>query len=109
MGITATLEAIYSKRDRAGNCSWAFRYTDHASGKTVCATISGGESNIYGILRETDEAKRTNDWDRSVRFECHALKIRGWNRLTKGWGYAGCVPADLYKYIKAQLSGEVQS
>ena len=104
MKITASLEAMYSERDLYGNCYWALRYTDHETGKTVCGTVSGGESNIYGILRESYKATVSNDWDRSIRFSCHAFKKREFKRMTAGWPYAGCSPDDLWKFIKNNLT-----
>ena len=100
MTIRATLEAINSRRDRAGNCYWAIRYTDHVTGRAVNGTISGGESNIYGILRYTGDS---DDWDRSIEFKSEELTIPAWNRLTKGWPYAGCRPDELAAFIKAEL------
>ena len=109
MKITATLEAIYSKRDMYGNCYWALRYCDHATGRYVCGAVSGGESNIYGILRENDTAQGTNDWDRSIRFLCTQLPIREFNRLTDDWPHAGCTPADLWQFIKRELAAPPKS
>lgn len=104
MNITATLEAIYSERDLYGNCYWAMRYTDHESGKQVVGTISGGESNIYAIVRESGEAKGLKDWDRSIAFRCDSMKKREFKRLTSSWPYAGCTPADLHAFIQKQLA-----
>jgi len=104
MKLTATLEALYSKRDRYGNCCWALRYTDHETGRTVAGTIGGGESNIYSVLRESDAARAANDWDRSIRFQVLPLPIREFNHLTKGWPYAGCTPPDLWQFIKLGLA-----
>jgi len=107
--LTATLEAIYSERDTYGNCYWALRYCDHATGRYVCGTVSGGESNIYGILRENDTAIVANGWDRSIRFLCTQMRIREFNALTKDWPYAGCAPADLWQFIKRELAAPPKS
>ena len=104
MKITATLEAIYSERDRSGNCYWAMRYTDHETGKVVQGKISGGESNIYAVVRESGDAKGLNDWDRSIAFRCDGMGKREFNRLTGDWKYAGCTPSDLHKFIQSELS-----
>jgi hypothetical protein len=103
MNIKAQIEAIYSERDRNGNCYWALRYTSFETGKVVCGTVSGGESNIYAILRETDQAHKANDWDRSISFRCDAMKKREFKRLTGDWKYAGCTPSDLWQFIKTEL------
>lgn len=100
MKVTGTLEAIYSKRNSFGNRSWALKYTDHETGKVVCGTVSGGESNIRGILRYWNVP---DDWDRSVRFEVRGMAIREFNEMTKNWEYAGCTPEDLAAFIKARL------
>lgn len=103
MVIRATLDAFCSERDIYGNCYWALRYTDHKTGRSVQGMVSGGESNIYGVLRESDRARKLNDWDRSIRFTCQPVKKREFNRMTKGWAYAGCSPDQLWTYIKTQL------
>ena len=100
--LRATLEALYSERDNSGNCYWALRYTDHATGKVVQGTISGGESNIYAILRVSDPT--ADDWDRSILFRCDSMKKRDFRGLTAGWEYAGCTPDDLWKFIQAKLN-----
>jgi len=98
--LTARIEAINSRADRAGNRYWAFRYTDYQTGKRVEATISGGESNINAIRQAMG---RVDGWDASIEFDVTELPIREWNRLTKDWPYAGCVPAELAAFIKAKL------
>ena len=98
--ITGILEAINSRRDRYGNCYWALRYTDVKTGKTVCGTVSGGESNINAIRRYWSG----DYWDHSVKFETRELGIREFSRLTKDWAYAGCGPEDLAAFIKAKLA-----
>ena len=101
MGIIGqTLEAIYSKRDKFGNCYWALRYTDHKTGQEVCGKISGGESNIKGILMHWNNP---DGWDRSVSFDVLCLPIRQFNWLTKKWKYAGCSPEDLAVFIRSGL------
>ncbi len=107
MKIKGTLEALYSERDRAGNCHWALRYTSHTTGRVVCGTVSGGESNIYAILRETDAARKANDWDRSILFRCDQLQARQFKNLTADWPHAGCNPVDLYQFIKRGLRKRV--
>jgi len=97
--ITATLEALNSRRDIYGK-RCALRFTDHATGKVVCGTVSGGESNIYGVLRHWNTP---DDWDRSIRFEQHELPICEFNRLVKDWAYAGYQSEDLAKFIRDRL------
>jgi hypothetical protein len=92
--IKAIIEALYSRRDRNGNCYFAFRYVDVATGKTVSGSISGGESNIRAIGRAM--GFESNEF----HFNCHELPIREFNRVTKTWAYAGCTPEDLAKYVR---------
>jgi hypothetical protein len=98
--IRATLEAINSRRDRSGNCYWAFRFTDLESGQVVEGRICGGESNIYGIRCNL----WTQTWDQSIQFSTTELPIREWNRLTKEWPYAGCTSEDLAEFIRIKLN-----
>lgn len=100
MTITATLEALHSRRDIYGNVYWALRYIDHGSGLVVEAKISGGESNIYAMLRYWG---KRDDWDRSVRFVTQEFAIREFNRMTKDWPYAGCRPEDIATFVRKQL------
>lgn len=96
--IKAILESIYSKRDRNGNCYWAFRYTDTATGKQVTGNISGGESNIRSMLRPLGLDSETTY---STIIE---MPIREFNKLTKPWGYAGCTSEELAKYVRTKLA-----
>lgn len=98
--IIAFLEAIYSERDLNGNTYWALRFTDCATGAVVCGTVCGGESNIYSILRYWGPA---DDWNRGIKFSVVPMKKREFQRLTKGWSYAGCTGEDLTQYIKENL------
>jgi len=102
MKLTATLTALYSKRDASGNCYWALRFVDHETGKAAQGIVSGGESNIYGILRVWNPD--LDDWDRSVQFQVQALGKREFKRLTEKWKYAGCVPQDLVNFIRQELA-----
>lgn len=100
MKIEGTLEAISSERDRYGNTYWALRYIDHKTGKVAEGTVSGGQSNIYGILRHWG---KRDDWDRSILFNVFTLKKREFKELVENWEYAGCTPEDLAKFIKSRL------
>jgi hypothetical protein len=100
MEITATLEAINSRADIYGNRYWAFRFADHTTGRTISGRASGGESNIYGILRHWG-AK--DGRDRSVRFLRTELPIRVFDRLAEDWPYAGSQPDELARFIRMSL------
>ena len=99
--ITATLTAINSKRDQYGNCYWALKFCDHATGKVVVGKVSGGESNIYSIRRIWNPD--IDGWDRSIQFRTEELPIREFNRLTKDWKYAGSGPDELVTFIRTTL------
>ena len=98
MKIKAILEAINSKRDRNGNCYYFMRYTDIKSGKTVYGTISGGESNIYSVIR----AKGLES--KEVYFSTVELPIREFNREVKNMEYAGCRGEEIVNFIDKELS-----
>lgn len=100
MPYIATLTAINSRQDSAGNCYWAFRFVHHATGETIEAKISGGQSNIYGIMHGMFGA---DGWNREIAFNTEELKIREFDRLTKDWPYAGCTSADLRQYITDRI------
>ena len=96
--IKAILDCLNSRADMYGNCYWAFRYTDSATGKQVVGTVSGGESNISAVIREMGL-----DWE-SIYYTRHELPIREFNRTTKDWPYAGCSPKDdLVPFIRKGL------
>lgn len=99
--ITGILECLNSKRDRAGNCYFAFVYTDNATGKSVRGTVCGGESNVRQIMYELNGGS----WEpRTVHYTASELPIREFERLTKGWPHAGCVGAELVAFIRRQLA-----
>lgn len=101
MQFTGKLEAISSRTDSCGNREWAMRYTDFATGKVIGAKISGGDSNIMGIRRHWNVP---DGWDDSLMTESFELKIREFNRLTKGWPHAGCRSEDLANWLRQQLA-----
>lgn len=100
MKYTARLEIINSKTDRNGNHYWAFTFTDFETGKTVQGTGSA-ESNIDMVRRYWNAP---NDWDRSILSDRRELPIRQFDRLTKEWKYAGCLPEDVAAFIRAELA-----
>ena len=103
MEITSTLTIYNSKRDRAGNCYYAFTFFDHATGHSVSATICGGESNIYAVLHGWSTP---NEWDRTIAVNRVELKIREFDRMTKDWPHAGCHPDQLREFIKKSLAAQ---
>lgn len=100
MKIHATIEMINSQADAAGNRYWAFRYIDHKSGRSIVATISGGESNINGIRLHMG---RVDGWDGGIQtFRCEMRK-REFKNLTADWPYAGCDPSEIAEFVKKSL------
>ncbi len=99
--IKKILEILHSKRDYAGNCYWAFRFTDCMTGKTVCATVSGGQSNIEGIpFYLNGESWEPHD----TRTMISPLGIREFDRTVKQWPHGGCHPKELAAFITVQLA-----
>ncbi len=106
MKFHSTLQSHYSRRDRNGNCYWAFRYICHKTGKVVEGTITGGESNINAIRRYwNDSDKQGSGWDSGFLCQVIGHGIREFNSMTKGWAYAGCDPEELTRWIKQRLKG----
>jgi hypothetical protein len=95
--IQAILECFNSKRDRNGNCYWAFRWTDTQTGESVAGQVSGGESNVgsimygMGLTCETCHHTRTE------------MGIRDFNRMVKTWPYAGCTKEELAHFVRKGL------
>ncbi len=97
--IKGHLSIINSQGDRYGNRYWAFTYQDTQTGKTVSGTISGDDSNLSSTASHhihTEMPGRVS----TTRLE---LPIRQFDRLTKGWAYAGCPPADIGAWIEKAL------
>jgi hypothetical protein len=86
-----------------GDRRWAFRFVRHSDGKAVTGIVSGGESNIYAILRHFNP--KVNDWDRSIQFVKIEKTKREFSYLVTDpdWKYAGCCPEDLAEYIRKEL------
>jgi hypothetical protein len=99
--ITGILNCINSRADMYGNRYWAFKYTDSETGKTVMGKISGGESNVYSIVREMGQTSETVHYFRTMD-----VPIREYNRLVKTWEYAGCRPEELVSFIHKALYSE---
>lgn len=99
--INCFLEALHSERDVYGNRYWALRFTDCVTGKRVEATVSGDESNIYGLLHCRDG----NAWNRrDFTFRVTPVKKREFQRLVKAWPHAGCAPEELWTHIQKELA-----
>lgn len=98
--IIGILNCINSRADVYGNRYWAFSYTDAATGKTVQGQISGGESNVFAIIREMGQTTETVLYTRT-----EDMPIRQYNSKVKAWAYAGCRPEELVAFIHANLYG----
>jgi len=96
--ILGILNCINSRADLYGNRYWAFQYTDCETGNTVRGTISGGESNVYAIIREMGQTSETVHYIRT-----EDMPIREYNRTVKTWQYAGCRPEELVAFINRNL------
>lgn len=100
MKIKAILDIINSDRDRAGNCYWAFRYTDCKTGRQVCATTAGGESNIQAVFNFANWNRW--GWD-EIYSTSHHYGYREFCRITAAWRHAGCAPEDIADFIARGL------
>jgi hypothetical protein len=100
--IHSTLCCFNSTADTYGNRYWALRFVDHATGKDVKGTVSGGESNIYAIVRYWN--KDTDDWDRGIQFVRVEKSKREFKALVKDWPHAGCDPEELAEFIRRELA-----
>ena len=86
----ATIHIYHSRRDMYGNVYWSMIYVDHATGKRIYGTVSGGRSNITCAFPNC--------------YHCDTeLGIRDYNRTTKDWGYAGCTRDELQTYVQKGL------
>jgi hypothetical protein len=103
MEMIGSLTAHYSKRDRNGNCYWALEYTDFKTGRMVCGTVSGGESNIYQVIYKWQGAE---SFHRGIVWRVQEHGIRDFNRMTKEWAHAGCSGDELQRFIVAGLAAE---
>ena len=103
MELKGRLHAFHSLKDRAGNLYWAFRFTEYATGKRVEGFIGActGDSNLYGVLFGWSVP---NKWDRSIEWQVTPMPIREFDRMKKGWPYAGSQPEEIAKWIKARLT-----
>jgi len=103
-----TINIVYSKRDRSGNCYWAFTAFNHDTQKAVSGKISGNDSNIRAaefMLRDRWPNTGEPCWCVNVG----EMPIRKWNSLTAGWPYAGCTPAEILEFIrKTEAAAEPQ-
>lgn len=90
-----------SKIDRNGNVYTGFFAQNTATGATVAATISGGESNITCALRDAFD-----DWEtmrQHVYTHVETLPIRQYDRWAKGLPYAGCTSNDIVPFLIQHL------
>lgn len=99
--IVGRLECLTRSRDRNGNCYHAMRYTDAATGRTVCASGAGGESNVASTLYHLNGGSHE---PRNVTYTATVLPIRQWDRETRGWPYGGCGGEQLAAFIRAELA-----
>lgn len=88
--MIVSLNIYNSRPDFAGNCYWAFEVTD-SDGHSVRATISGGERNITAAFPEAG-------------YNTSELKIREFDRMVKGWPYAGCPHQEIRQFTMARLA-----
>jgi len=95
--IRAVLTSYNSKRDRFGNCYWAFCWTSTATGRKAAGQVSGGESNIRDIIRAMGLESA------QVAYNNVEMGIRDFDRFAKGLPYAGCTADELALFVRAEL------
>lgn len=100
MIIKAILHITNSAADFAGNCHYAFEYTNLANDKTARGRISGGESNIRGAMHHVKLCQENYESAHAVQIWVNEIPIRRWNRMTEGWEYAGCTPEEIAAFCK---------
>lgn len=94
-----TLNIINSKRDIYGNCYYAFTAFNHETQKTVNGISNGGDSNIRYSEFEL-RGRWPNTGEKRWCINYFELPIRKFNQLVKGWPYAGCMPKQIFEFIK---------
>lgn len=77
--------------------------TECASGKTIKARISGGESNVRAIMYEWESAEGWKDAE-IFYFSIREMKNREFNALWKSLNVQLCTREDLQNYFKAEFS-----
>lgn len=100
MNFRASLICWNSRRDSAGNCYYAFTWTDLDTKKVVNATFAGNESNLGAMLYDMNGG--SHEPHDVIRNQTQ-LPIRQFNRMTKDWPYAGCPHYELAEFINRQL------
>lgn len=100
MKLKGRITAFYSRRDKYGNCYWAFSFIDYETGAVVRGRITGDESNLNAVRLGWS---KPNEWDRSIEFCTVEKKIREFNEMTKNWPHFGCHPEDIRNKIKTAL------
>jgi hypothetical protein len=98
--LTGTLEALHSITDINGNRYWALRFTDHQTGKIAEGKVSGGESNVYQMLRYWNVP---DGWDHSIIYRVTPMGKREFKRLTKDWPYAGCSGEEIAQFVREKI------
>lgn len=103
MEINSVLTCFNSKRDKFGNCYYAFRFHDCQTGSTVEGKVGNcGESNVYAVRRIWNP--EIDDWDRTMEFRTEELPIRKFDKMIKDWEYAGTQPEEIAQFIRDRLT-----
>lgn len=87
-----------------GERQWAFAWVDCATGESVQAMISGGDSNIRSMVFHLNGGS----WEPHSTYQyVSELGKREFNRTTKDWPYAGCHPEELAKFVRENLAAKI--
>jgi len=92
MKYHASIQIFVSRPDICGNTYGAFAYTDHVTGKVVKGLV-GSHGNLACTYRHSD----------GYLVHETQMPIRQWNRLVKGWDYAGDGCDDTKRWVAEGL------
>ena len=84
-----------SKADIYGNCCHAFTYGEKPEGKS-CSAKSGPNADWVPHAELGNKC-----WDHWIVIK-ETSPIRQFNKLVKGWAYAGCTPQDNWEFIQRE-------
>lgn len=91
---------IHSKRDKTGNCYWAFRALNVVNGKVVEANISGSEGNIKLMCLNLTEEYTWEATNKLVLFNnAQEMPIHVFDKYVKSFPYAGSNPKELAGFV----------
>jgi hypothetical protein len=96
--ITSKIQRILIVLETRSGRYYGFRCTDVASGRTVEAQITGGESNILSALTNDGQNWRTDVYRETLQVtEKHLFALP----------HAGCQPGEIRQWFEQAMSKEL--